>query len=116
MTPGTEVVIMIILVWKEFVQDVMSTVSNTVKQCVIGILHELYCRRSVYWIQSCPDSTAYDGFYAMSIIRRIVKPHQALAAYRSLATTTLTGRRLASRNAWSFIPRHGRCFSKIFYK
>jgi len=47
----------------------MFTVSNTVKQCVIGILHELYCRRPVYWIQSCPDSTTYDGFYAMSIIR-----------------------------------------------
>ena len=36
MTSGTEVVIVMILVWKEFVQDVMFTVSNTVKQWVIG--------------------------------------------------------------------------------
>ena len=63
--------IMIILVWKHFIQDVMFTVSNTVKQCVIGILHELYCRSPVYWIQSCLDSTTYDVFYAMSIIRHI---------------------------------------------
>jgi len=88
MTSGTEVVIVIILVWKEFVQDVMFTVSNTVKQCVIGILHELYCRR--------PD---YTGYSPARTPRRTtasmrcrssaeVKPHQTLAAYRSLATTT----------------------------
>jgi len=66
MTSGTEVVMVIILVWKEFVQDVMFTVSNTVKQCLIGILHELYSRKTSVFVKTRTPSLI--EFYMLILI------------------------------------------------
>jgi len=66
MTSGTEVVMVIILVWKEFVQDVMFTVSNTVKQCLIGILHELYSHKTSVFVMTRTPSLI--EFYMLILI------------------------------------------------
>jgi len=70
------------------VQNMMSVSHSPLEKRIVSVLGKIRHRRHVLITEPSTNSTTDESIYALTRSAAVVNPHQALAAYNGLETTT----------------------------